>query len=153
MVQRGVLDAHHSRGSVPRRSHRTRTLKLHERQVASALRALEARLDQAPNEALREISDALLTIADRYCQTRLGELLDEEHLRDVPPQRDWDVLRYLTAFGLGAGGVTALALSGVIPESAEPYVYPIVLPTALLIAFGRNIRRTIDLLGAITGGP
>ncbi|WP_331761949.1 hypothetical protein [Streptomyces sp. NBC_01546] len=152
IVQRGVLDAHHSRGTVARWSHRTKTLKRHERHVAGALRVLESKLDHAPNEALRDIAEALLTISDRYCQTRIGELLDEDQLNDIEPQRNWDVLRLLTAYVVGAGGVTALALTGVLPESAEPYVYTLVLAAAFLIAFGRNVRRTIDVLSAITGG-
>ncbi|WP_406187213.1 hypothetical protein [Streptomyces sp. NBC_01006] len=152
IVQRGVLDAHHSRGTVTRWSHRTKPLKRHERQVAGALRVLEIKLDHAPNEALHDIAEALLTISDRYCQTRLGELLDEDQLNDIEPQRNWDVVRLLTAYAVGAGGVTGLALTGVVPENAEPYVYTLVLAAAFLIAFGRNVRRTIDVLSAITGG-
>ncbi|MFD8774497.1 hypothetical protein [Streptomyces sp. NPDC059916] len=152
-VRRGVLDAHHSRGTVARRSHRRKPLKLHERHVSAALVALESKLDHAPSEALRDIAEALLTISDRYCETRLGELLNEEQLNGVVPTRNWDVLRYLTAFVLGAGGVTGLALTGVVPESAEPFVYPIVLMTAFVIAFGRDLRRAIDVFSVITGGP
>jgi hypothetical protein len=148
-----VLDAHHSRGTVARWSHRTRRLKAHERRVSAALQELEARLDQSPDDALKGIVDALLTISDRYCETRLGELLDEEQIKDVVAPRNWDVLRYLVAFLLGAGGVTALALSSVVPESAEPYVYPIVLATAFLVAFGRGVKRMVDVLSAITGAP
>ncbi|MGW4391041.1 hypothetical protein [Streptomyces sp. NPDC004685] len=152
-VRRSVLNAHHSRGTVARLSRRRKPLKLHERHVSAALVALESKLDHAPGEALRDIAEALLTISDRYCETRLGELLDEEQLNDVTPTRNWDVMRYLTAFALGAGGVTGLALTGTVPESAEPFVYPIVLATAFLIAFGRDIRRAIDVFSVITGGP
>ncbi|MFD5121231.1 hypothetical protein [Streptomyces sp. NPDC058385] len=152
-VRRGVLNAHHSRGTVARLSRRRKPLKLHERHVSAALVALESKLDHDPSEALRDIAEALLTISDRYCKTRLGELLDEEQLNDVTPTRNWDVMRYLTAFALGAGGVTGLALTGTVPESAEPFVYPIVLATAFLIAFGRDIRRAIDVFSVITGGP
>ncbi len=152
-VRRGVLNAHHSRGTVARLSRCRKPLKLHERHVSAALVALESKLDHAPGEALRDIAEALLTISDRYCETRLGELLDEEQLNDVTPTRNWDVMRYLTAFALGAGGVTGLALTGTVPESAEPFVYPIVLATAFLIAFGRDIRRAIDVFSVITGGP
>ncbi|MEU8489497.1 hypothetical protein [Streptomyces sp. NPDC048641] len=152
-VRRGVLDAHHSRGTVARWSHRRKPLKVHERHVSAALAALESKLDHAPGEALRDIAEALLTISDRYCETRLSQLLDEEQLTAVAPTRNWDVLRYLTAFVLGAGGVTGLALTGAVPESAEPFVYPIVLMTGLLIAFGRTFRRAIDVFSVITGGP
>ncbi|MEU9204821.1 hypothetical protein [Streptomyces sp. NPDC048332] len=151
-VRRGVLNAHSSRGTVALWSHRRKALKLHERHVSAVLDVLESKLDHTPHDALRDIAAALLSISDRYCETRLGELLDEEQLTGVAPKRNWDVLRYLTAFVLGAGGVTALANTGFIPESAEPFVYPLVLATAFLIAFGRDLRRAIDVFSAITGG-
>lgn len=152
-VRRSILDAHCNRGTVPRRSHRKKALKLHERQVAAALCAMETELGRAPKEALSEIADALLTISDRYCETRLGQLLDEEQLREVQPLPNWEALRYLAALLLGAGGVIGLAVSGLVPESAEPIVYPLVVAAALVIAFGRDIRRVLDFLGAISGGP
>ncbi|MGW4559047.1 hypothetical protein ACWEOV_36205 [Streptomyces sp. NPDC004365] len=48
--------------------------------------------------------------------------------------------------------MTGLGLSGVLPESAEGIVYTIVAFLALTIAFSRKIQRSIEVLGAITGG-
>ncbi|MFF4147304.1 hypothetical protein ACFY0A_39755 [Streptomyces sp. NPDC001698] len=152
-VRRGVLGAHGSRGTVAWRSHRRKPLKLHERRVSAALMELETKLDHAPNEAVREIAEALLTIADRYCEARIGELLDDQQLTDVPPQRNWEALRYLTAFVLAGGGITGLETAGVVPESAQVYVYGTVWGAACVIAFGRNFRRALDVLSTITGAP
>ncbi|MFF0693373.1 hypothetical protein ACFYU4_12155 [Streptomyces tendae] len=150
-VRRGVLNAHDSRGTVPCFSHRRRHLKEHERYVAAALMGLEAQLDRRAAEALRDIADALLTVADRYCHARVGELLDEEQLTGIPRQRNWEPLRYLIAIGLGSAGVTVLDKAGVIPEDARAIVYPLVLLAAFVIAFGRNVRRVFDVIGVITG--
>ncbi|MFJ6565513.1 hypothetical protein ACIQMV_37865 [Streptomyces sp. NPDC091412] len=151
-VRRGILSAHHSRGTVPRRSHRTLPLKHHERRVSAALMKLETKLDLAPNEALREIAEALLTISDRYCEGRVGEFLDDQQLTSVPPQRNWEALRYLAAFVLAGGGIAGLATTGAVPESAETYVYGSAVGAACVIAFGRNFRRALDVVSTITGG-
>ncbi|WP_431988082.1 hypothetical protein [Streptomyces parvulus] len=152
-VRRAVLDAHSSRGSVPRLSERRKRVKLHERYVAAALLELEIKIDQSPRDAHEEIAEALLTIADRYCLGRVGELLDQERLPPAPMQRDWDALRYLIAFLLAAGGVTALASAEAIPESAQQIVYALVCGMAIILAFGRKFRRAVDVFNAITGGP
>ncbi|POX57517.1 hypothetical protein C3492_43150 [Streptomyces sp. Ru62] len=152
-VRRAVLNAHSSRGSVPLFSPRRRRVKLHQRCVAAALLEIEAKLDRTPSDALRELAEALLTIADRYCQGRVGELLDEEQLTGVPHQRNWDVLRYLIALVLAGVAITGVAITGVVPESAETYVYGILLVAAFAIVLGRHFRRAFDVLTVITGGP
>ncbi|MEV7413395.1 hypothetical protein AB0O04_36940, partial [Streptomyces althioticus] len=98
-VRRSVLNAHRSRRSLPLFTERRRRLKEHQRKVAAALLDMEAQLDQDPGRALREIAEALVAIANRYCEGRNGALLDEDRLTGVPRQRDWDVLRYLIALG------------------------------------------------------
>ncbi|WP_146075808.1 hypothetical protein [Streptomyces sp. Ru62] len=128
-------------------------MKLHQRCVAAALLEIEAKLDRTPSDALRELAEALLTIADRYCQGRVGELLDEEQLTGVPHQRNWDVLRYLIALVLAGVAITGVAITGVVPESAETYVYGILLVAAFAIVLGRHFRRAFDVLTVITGGP
>ncbi|MEU5666559.1 hypothetical protein [Streptomyces longwoodensis] len=150
-VRRAVLDAHRSRGSVPLFSNRRQRLKEHQRYVAAGIQEIEARLDRAPDDAVRELAEALLTIADRYCQGRLGELLDQEQLTGVPHQRNWDTLRYLIALTLAGGGITGLAITGSVPESAETYVYGILLISAFVVAFGRNFRRALDVISVISG--
>ncbi|MES4903955.1 MULTISPECIES: hypothetical protein [unclassified Streptomyces] len=113
---------------------------------------LETNLDHSPNEALREIAEALLKISDRYCEGRIGELLDDQQLTGVPAQHNWEALRYLIALGLAGGGIIGVATPGVVPESAQPYVYGIVLIAAFVIVLGRSFRRAIDVFSAITGG-
>ncbi|MBT3161536.1 hypothetical protein HTV80_00205 [Streptomyces sp. Vc74B-19] len=152
-VRRSVLNAHKSRRSLPLFTERRKRLKEHQRKVAAALHDLEAQLDQDPGRALREIAEAMVTIADRYCEGRNGALLDEDRLTGVPRQRDWDALRYLLALGLAAGGITALALTEFIPESAESYVFIIVAVAAFVIAWGRKFRRALDVVGVIAGQP
>ncbi|KAK1179708.1 hypothetical protein B7755_017085 [Streptomyces sp. NBS 14/10] len=151
-VRRAVLNAHSSRGSVPIFSARRKRLKLHERHVIAALQELEAKLDCSPNDARRELAEALLTIADRYCQGRVGDLLNEAQLTGVPTQRNWEALRYLFAFLLAAGDVIGVAKSGIVPEDAQQIVYALVCGIALVLAFGRQFRRAIDVFSAITGG-
>ncbi|MEV6123970.1 hypothetical protein AB0M23_26265 [Streptomyces sp. NPDC052077] len=154
VVRRAVLDAHSSRRSVPLFSHRRKRLKLHERNVAAALRELEVKLDRSPDEARREIAEALLIIADRYCQGRVGALLDEGRLDGIPPQRNWEALRYLIALLLAAGGITGLAITGIVPESAESMVYVLVGAMAFVIALGSQFKRALDVYQAIVGaGP
>ncbi len=153
VVRREVLSAHASRGSVPLLSHRRKRLKDHQRKVVAALQDLEAQLDRTSGDALRELAQALLTIADRYCQGRSGALLDEEQLTGIPKQRNWEPLRYVIALTLAAGGLVILAKTGIVPKDAQEPIQFIVLALAVVIAFGGKIRRGLDLLGVITGGP
>ncbi|MFD8387116.1 hypothetical protein ACFV2X_53025 [Streptomyces sp. NPDC059679] len=151
VVLRNVAGAHRSRGSVPRLSYRRKPLKQHARHVSAALRALETNLDTNSDDALRDIADTLLTISDRYCHARLGALLEEAQLEGVDPLPDRDLLRWIAALVLAAGSVTGLALTGAVPEAAEPFVYPLTVLAALTVAFRRNVQRAIEVLGAITG--
>ncbi|MGW4552457.1 hypothetical protein ACWEOV_02250 [Streptomyces sp. NPDC004365] len=151
-VLRGLSDAHRSRGSVPRISHRRKGLKQHARHVAAVLQALDSRLDHEPDQALRDLADALLTISDRYCHARLGALLDDAALGDVEPLPNRELARWLLSLAVAVGSVTGLALTGVVPDSVESIVYPLIVAGALTIAFGRNLRRMIEVLGVITGG-
>ncbi|MFD5156124.1 hypothetical protein [Streptomyces mutabilis] len=61
------------------------------------------------------------------------------------------MLRYLIALALAAGGITAIAVTKVVPESAEPYV--IVVVVSFVLIFGRGFRRAIDVIGVIAGQP
>lgn len=153
VVRRSVLIAHRRRKSLPFLSGRRKRLKEHQLKVAAALDDLEAQIDQDSGLALREIAESLLMVADRYCEGRNGALLDENRLTGVPRQRDWDVLRYLIALGLAGGGITGLALTEFIPESAESYVFMIVALVAFIIAFGRKFRRALDVISVIGGPP
>ncbi|WP_326772955.1 hypothetical protein [Streptomyces sp. NBC_01445] len=153
VVLRNLPDAPSARRSVPRFSSRKRALKAHARHVVGALRTIEFKIDSEPDVALRELSCALVQVSNRYCHARLGVLLDEHYLKDVeqPPNRE--LLRWVLALLVAGGSVTGLAVSGVLPESAEPIVYAIAILLSLTIAFGRKIQRSVEILAAITGGP
>ena len=153
VVRRSVLDAHRSRGTVPVFSPRRKRLKRHERRVCAALEEIESRLDRDPDGALRDLADALLTLADRYCQGRVGHLLDDELLAGVRLRHRWEVARHLLALVLAAAGIVALGRSGLLPDGTESFVFGIVFVTAFLLALGRNFRRYLDVLNTITGGP
>ncbi|MER7679686.1 hypothetical protein [Streptomyces sp. NPDC096934] len=151
-AQRGLTDAYRIRGSVPRFSHRRKVLKLHARHVSAALYAIESRIDHDADSALKELAETLLVVSDRYCHARLGALLDESAMEGVEPLPDRENLRFFLSLITAAGTVAGLSFSGIIPESAESVVYPLIVASALTVAFGKNVRRTIEVLGVISGG-
>ncbi|MFI6875778.1 hypothetical protein ACIBL6_20320 [Streptomyces sp. NPDC050400] len=152
-VRRNIPDAPSARRTVPRFSARKRALRQHARHVAAALHAMELKIDSTPDAAYKELAQALVQISDRYCHARLGALVDEHQLEGVqrPPNRE--LLRWVLALFVAGGSVAGLAVSGVLPESAEGIIYTIAILLSLTIAFGRKIYRSIEVLGAITGGP
>ncbi|WP_413115463.1 hypothetical protein ACK1X7_20285 [Streptomyces sp. CY1] len=149
-VMRGLRTAHRQRSSVPRWSQRRKALDLHARQVTAALRKAEARLDSEPDAALRHMADMLLTIAERYCEARVGALLDEAQLEDVRPAPDREWIRIAVAAILVAGAVTGIAKLG-LPDSAEPIVMLCSCLLILAIIWNRKVRRALDLLGLVLG--
>ncbi|WP_406330037.1 hypothetical protein [[Kitasatospora] papulosa] len=152
VVRRGILDAHKDRGVVPRFGLRSRVVRQHERRVAAALQALEFTVDRDPDVAMAELTDHLLLISDRYCEARVGALLDEEQLQGIPEVHDRTIVRYVGALLLAASAISGLAVSGVLPEGPDMMVYLIIFSLCMTIAFGRNIRRNLEVLGALTGG-
>ncbi|MDX3239369.1 hypothetical protein PV392_27515 [Streptomyces sp. ME03-5709C] len=151
-VTRGVGTAHRQRKSVPLFSHRRRALKAHERQVIAALRTCEARVDSDPRPALEELAVLLMTVADRYCQGRVGALLDDAQLQGVSagPDRDW--VRVLVWAVLTAGAVIGVSFAG-LSDGAEPIVMTLAAVFVAAAVFRRNVLRFFDLISLVQGGP
>ncbi|WP_157875883.1 hypothetical protein [Peterkaempfera griseoplana] len=124
---------------------------MHEKHVELLLRALESKIDSAPREAYKELADALLTVADRYCAGRLGQLLDEEQLAGVQPPARRETLYWALSLLLTGGAVAGLAIWGIIPDGAETIVYSVVVALGLTIAFPANRSRLLEVLGAFGG--
>ncbi|NEW77340.1 hypothetical protein [Streptomyces rhizosphaericus] len=149
-VTRGLRTGYRLRSSVPRFSHRRKALDKHARQVVAALRSKEARLDVDPRAALPQLADMLLTIAERYCQARVGALLDETDLEGVPPGPDREWLRIAVAAVLCAGAVVGIAELG-LADGAEPIVMLCACLVIISVVWNRRVRRAFDLLGIVLG--
>lgn len=147
-VNRGLRTAYRLRSSVPRFSHRRKALDEHARQVIAALRSKEARLDVDPRAALPQLAAMLLTIAERYCQARVGALLDETDLEGVQPGPDREWLRIAVAAVLCAGTVVGIAALG-LPDAAEPIVMLCACLAIISLVWNRRVRRAFDLLGIV----
>ncbi|MEE4421162.1 hypothetical protein [Streptomyces bugieae] len=149
-VNRAVLSAHKQRGSVPLFSLRRKVLKEHERNVVGALRKAELLLDSDPQSALRELGALLHKISERYCDARVGALLDAEELDEVQPAPDREALRLITLAILLVGASIVFPLVGV-PDSVAPIVmagFSLVLAALL---WGRGARQALDVLGLFLG--
>ncbi|GAA0293991.1 hypothetical protein GCM10010302_35810 [Streptomyces polychromogenes] len=146
-----LLRAPRSRGTVPFRSHRRKALRAHARLVASRLRVAEARMDVDGDEALPELAELMLTVAERYTDGRVAALLDQQELEGIEPVRDREPVRVAAVILLtvaGAVGVSSLGL----PAAAEgPAIAGFGL-LALMLVYGRRARRRYDLLTVFGGG-
>lgn len=151
-VTRALGTAHSQRGSIPLLSHRRRALKAHQRQVIAALHECETRLDSDPRPALEDLGERLLTVADRYCQGRVGALLDEAQLQGVTAGRDREWVRIVIWAVLTAGGVVGVSFAG-LSDGAEPIVMTLVGVFAGAVVFRRNVLRFFDLISLVGGGP
>ncbi|WP_269246314.1 hypothetical protein [Streptomyces sp. Qhu-G9] len=149
-----ILLSHTCRGTVPLFSARQRQVKRHAGQVAAVLKNLEARLDTDPDSAVRELGSALLTIAERYAQGRVGALLSEEQIGDIQPVQDHEARRLLAA-GAMTCLLTAVLLKIVevasLPSAMEPVVIAISALTALMAAYGHRATHRLDILGILGG--
>lgn len=150
VVTRGLGAAHRHCSSVPLLSHRRRVLRAHERQVIAALQACESRLDSHPRSALEELGGLLQTIAERYCQVRVGALLDEPQLKGAlaGPDREW--LRVIIWAMVTAGGVVGVSFAG-LSDGAEPVIMALVAIFVAAVVWNRNVRRALDIVGLALG--
>ncbi|MBR8642751.1 hypothetical protein KEF29_34170 [Streptomyces tuirus] len=141
------------RGAMPGRNrNRRRTLQVHARQVVSVLRMATHRIDQSPEDGLRELGLLLLQIAERQAEGRVGALLDEEQLAGIEPVtvRDWERLKLVVLLGICAmSAVGAHALD--VPGALLPYaVGGAGLATALLV-YGSRARDGLDIIDSLRG--
>ncbi|MFE7539042.1 hypothetical protein ACFU67_32770 [Streptomyces rhizosphaericola] len=141
---------HNTFGLVEIGSHHRRVLKAHAAQVVGALRAAEARQDAEPAEALREMAVMLVTIAERYAEGRLGQLLDQDRLDPEVSASQGEYLRFL---GLGAGVVAAMAAAvafGIPSDALGPLLGFVVTFGAVIFLRGR-IPAPADLVDILRG--
>ncbi|MFG2875122.1 hypothetical protein ACGFYU_08940 [Streptomyces sp. NPDC048337] len=118
------------RGDV--RGYHERVVSAHTALVVGALRKAEARQDTDPEHALRELTVLLLTIAERYAEGKVGQLLNQEQIGDAEPVVPHERLR-LASVGLAV----VLALAGAslagLPEAALVALLPVVVIVAAIV--------------------
>ncbi|MFF7788585.1 hypothetical protein [Streptomyces sp. NPDC007991] len=151
-VTRSLRTAYKHRSSVPRRSHRRKILDSHARQVIAAIRKSEERLDRDPQAALQELGGILLTISDRYCEARVGALLDNEQIEGAQPGHDYEWLRIVAWAALSAGAVISISKLD-LSEGPESIVTIFAVLAIMAIIWNRKVRQAFDLLNIVTGGP
>ncbi|MFF0191074.1 hypothetical protein [Streptomyces sp. NPDC005244] len=117
------------------RRHRKQALKEHSALVVGALRALEIKQDTDAVQSLDELTAALLKIAERYCEGRLGELLSPEEIGDAKPAMPREGIRFAlttTAILLVMAAASVLGL----PDAALGAL----LPVAVIVLAGLFYR-------------
>ncbi|MET9860702.1 hypothetical protein ABZY93_15530 [Streptomyces smyrnaeus] len=134
-VEQVIWKAHRTRRARARR-HNERQFKAHAALVVGALRRAEAQKDSAPGRALEDLIVMLLTIAERYAEGRIDDLLDAEQLDGVDPATPRERLR-LGVVGL----VIVLAMTGAavlgLPEAALVPLLPVVV-VLVAVVFNRS---------------
>ncbi|MEE1737140.1 hypothetical protein PUR49_11620 [Streptomyces sp. BE147] len=134
-VEQVIWKAHRTRRARARR-HNERQLKAHAALVVGALRRAEARQDSEPGRALEDLTVMLLTIAERYAEGRVNDLLDDDQLTDVTPAAPRERLRMFVV-----GGVVVLVMAGAaslgLPDAALVPLLPLVA-VAVAIIFNRS---------------
>jgi len=135
-VERAIWRAHRTRRARARR-HNERQFKAHAALVVGALRQAEARQDSKPGPALEDLTVMLLTIAERYSEGRIDDLLDADHLAGVTPAAPRERLRALVV-GLAVVLVMAGAAFLGLPDAALiPLLPVVVIFVAVVVNRGR----------------
>ncbi|MGW2329109.1 hypothetical protein ACWC5C_25595 [Streptomyces sp. NPDC001700] len=135
-VERAIWRAHRTRRARARR-HNERQFKAHAALVVGALRRAEARQDSEPGRALEDLIVMLLTIAERYAEGRIDDLLDADQLAGVAPAAPRERLRVVVV-----GVVVVLVMAGAavlgLPDAAlVPLLPVVVLFVAVIFNRGR----------------
>ncbi|MEU9773487.1 hypothetical protein [Streptomyces sp. NPDC047968] len=134
------------RGDV--RKHHERVVSEHTARVVGALRKVEARQDTDPEQALRELVVLLVTIAERYAEGRVGQLLDEDQMGDAEPVVPRERLRLAVVGSLVVLVMASASLSG-LPEAALVALLPVVvIGAAIAVNRGKvpTPRQLTDLI-------
>jgi hypothetical protein len=135
-VERAIWRAHRTRRARARR-HNERQFKAHAALVVGALRRAEAQQDSKPDRALEDLTVMLLTIAERYAEGRVDDLLDADQLAGVTPAAPRERLRAVVV-GLTVVLVMAGAAFLGLPDAALiPLLPVVVLFVAVLVNRGR----------------
>ncbi|MEU1073179.1 MULTISPECIES: hypothetical protein [unclassified Streptomyces] len=142
-VEQAIWRAHRTRRARARR-HNERQFKTHAALVVGALRKAEARQDSEPGRALEDLTVMLLTIAERYAEGRIGDLLDADQLAGADPAAPRERLRML-AVGLVVVVVMACAAVLGLPEAALVPLLPVVV-LFVAVVFNRGRMPTAGQL-------
>ncbi|MET8023804.1 hypothetical protein [Streptomyces avermitilis] len=142
-VERAIWRAHRTRRTRARR-HNERQFKAHAALVVGALRRAEARQDSDPSRALEDLIVMLLTIAERYAEGRIDDLLDSDQLDGVAPAAPRERLR-----AVAVGVVVVLVMAGAavlgLPDAALAPLLPVVV-LFLAVVFNRGRMPTAGQL-------
>ncbi|MFE0850618.1 hypothetical protein [Streptomyces rochei] len=135
-VERAIWRAHRTRRASARR-HNERQFKAHAALVVGALRRAEAQQDSKPGPALEDLTVMLLTIAERYAEGRVDDLLDADQLAGVIPAAPRERLRAVVV-----GFTVVLVMAGAaflgLPDAALiPLLPVVVLFIAVVVNRGR----------------
>ncbi|MFF3460721.1 hypothetical protein ACFYXH_41970 [Streptomyces sp. NPDC002730] len=124
-VEQAIWRAHRTRRARARQ-HNERQFKAHAALVVGALRRAEARQDSEPGRALEDLIVMLLTIAERYAEGRIDDLLDADQIAGVTPAAPRERLRMVVV-----GLVVVLVMAGAavlgLPEAALVPLLPVVV--------------------------
>ncbi|WP_432029914.1 hypothetical protein [Streptomyces sp. 1222.5] len=142
-VEQAIWRAHRTRRGRARR-HNERQFKAHAALVVGALRKVEARQDSDPGRALEDLIVMLLTIAERYAEGRIDNLLNADQLAGVEPAAPRERLRMLTV-GLVVVLVMACAAVLGLPEAALVPLLPVVV-LFVAVVFNRGRMPTAGQL-------
>ncbi|MGQ4719046.1 hypothetical protein ACUN22_35885 [Streptomyces anulatus] len=134
-VERAIWRAHRTRRARARR-HNERQFKAHAALVVGALRKAEALQDSDPGRALEDLAVMLLTIAERYAEGRIDDLLDTDQLADVVPAAPRERIRAVVV-GLTVVLVMASAALVGLPEAALIPLLPVVV-VFVAVVFNRG---------------
>jgi hypothetical protein len=85
-------------------------------------------------KALQDLTVMLLTIAERYAEGKVSELLDEDQIGDVEPAAHREHLRVVAVGGVVVVTMTGAALAG-LPEAALSALLPIVVIVAIILLY------------------
>jgi hypothetical protein len=142
-VEQAIWRAHRTRRARARR-HNERQFKAHAALVVGALRRAEARQDSEPGRALEDLIVMLLTIAERYAEGRIDDLLDADQLAGVEPAAPRERLR-MVVVGLVVVLVMACAAVLGLPEAALVPLLPVVV-LFVAVVFNRGRMPTAGQL-------
>ncbi|MGY1503003.1 hypothetical protein ACW4TU_41615 [Streptomyces sp. QTS52] len=115
--------------------------------MVGALRRAEARQDSEPGRALEDLIVMLLTIAERYAEGRIDDLLDADQLTGVDPATPRERLRMVV---VGVAVVLVMACAAVLglPEAALVPLLPVVV-LFVAVVFNRGRMPTAGQLSEL----
>lgn len=132
------------------RRHHKRELKAHAARVVGALREAEAQQHKNPDEALRTMATLLATVAHRYAEGRVGQLLEERQMAGVEPIPDRSWVRLTVAGALITGALLALSQAE-LPEVATGPLVALIITAVLAGVHQGRLPGYHDLIDIVRG--